>query len=224
MTVDAAGTRGVAARRATGARHGTDRHLRLAVRRLARPLLPARAAAAPRARLRRRAADERRGQRLLLLPAAALELAVVGRAGARGLRLRREGPALRHAHEEAGRRRGAARHLPRLGRAVAGRAARPAAVAAAAQPRLPPRPPRRVLRPAAAHDRRRVGVRRCPPRRGQAQGARRHLDAGRPPAAPRARGAARRPSARPSSASCCGPTTSGWWWPTPPARGRCSTR
>ena len=41
MTVDAAGTRGVAARRATGARHGTDRHLRLAVRRLARPLLPA---------------------------------------------------------------------------------------------------------------------------------------------------------------------------------------
>ena len=32
------------------------------------------------------------------------------------------------------------------------------------------------------------------------------------------------PSAPPSSASCSAPTTSGWWWRTPRARGRCSTR
>src|SRR5690349_15070858 len=144
MTVDGAGTRGVA----TGAPHGTDRHLRLAVRRLARPLLPARAPAAPRAVLRRRAADQRRGQRLLLLLAAAVELAVVGGAGPRRLRLRGEGAPLRHPHEEAQRRRGAARHLPRLGGAVARRAARAAAVAAPAEPRLPPRPAGRLLRPA----------------------------------------------------------------------------
>src|SRR5690349_1793294 len=151
MTVDAAGTRGAATRLATGAPHGTDRHLRMAVRRLARPLLPTWAPPAPRAVVRRRAADQRRGQRLLLLPAAAVELAVVGRTGPRRLPVRGEGAPLRHAHEEAQRRRGAPRDVPRLGGAVARRAAGAGPVAAAAEPRLPPRAAGRLLRPAAPH-------------------------------------------------------------------------
>src|SRR5690348_16367024 len=120
----------------------------MALRQVAWCLLPAGPPPATRARVRRVAPDLGRGERLVLLAAASVELAHLGRPGAGGLRLRGEGSALHHPHEEARRRRGAARDLPRDRRALARREARPAALAAATPPRFPPRPARLVLRPA----------------------------------------------------------------------------
>ena len=165
-------------------------HLRLAVRRVARRLLPPRPAAAARARARRVTSHHDRGQRVLLLPPAPVELEEVGRGGARRLPLRRQGTALRDAHEEAGGRRSTAGHVPGVRSAVARLATRSDAVAAAAEPRLPPRPAGRLLRPAATAYDGGGGPRGGTPRRGQAQGAGRHDLAGRPAAAPRARGPA----------------------------------
>ena len=77
------------------------RHLGLALPAVARRLLPRGAAPAPRAGVRRLAAHLDRDQRLVLLAAATLELCQVARRGARGLRLRGQGPPVRHAHEAA---------------------------------------------------------------------------------------------------------------------------
>ena len=68
-----------------------------------------------------RAAQHDRDQRLVLLAAAADELPRLARADAGRLRVRGQGRALHHAHEEARRRRDAAGELLRVGRARARR-------------------------------------------------------------------------------------------------------
>ena len=120
------------------------------------------------------------------------------------LHLRRQGPALRHAHEEAQRRRHSPGQLLRLRRAGAGRQDRPVPVAAAAQPRLRRRPAGRVLRPAAPLHRR-GGLARPPARRAD-EGPR----ADRPPTptgrcATPSRSGTRASSPRPSP-TCCAST------------------
>ena len=106
-------------RRAPGTEVGMTprRHLGLELPAVARRLLPEGPAAAPRAGVRRLAADLDRDQRLLLLAAATVELGEVARGGARRLRVRGQGRPLHHPHEAPPRRRGAAGQLLRPGRA-----------------------------------------------------------------------------------------------------------
>src|SRR4029078_7566323 len=114
---------------------GARRELRLALPGLARRLLPPGSRAAPRARVRRRAPDVDRDQRLVLLPAAPpvgshtadkrlfLPRAappVVRRMASRragGVRVRGQGPALRQPSEAPQGRRGPVGELLRLRRA-----------------------------------------------------------------------------------------------------------
>src|SRR4051794_18776152 len=98
-------------------------------------LLPGRPAAAPRAGIRRGAADLDRGQRLVLLPPATVVVRRVARPDTGRLRVRGEGWPVRHAHEAAQGRRRPARQLLRLRCAGARAEARSRAVAA---PREPP--------------------------------------------------------------------------------------
>src|SRR6478736_2930359 len=147
--------------RARGAclRSGHDRdrphrHLLVAVRAVARGVLPPGPAAAPRARARQPPPRHHRDQRLLLRAAAPRVVPGVARRGPGGLRVLRQRRPVRHAHEEARRRRGAAGQLLRLRGARAGPGARAGAVAAPADARLRPGPAGAVLRPAAADDER----------------------------------------------------------------------
>src|SRR5690348_2150615 len=100
-------------------------------------LLPDGAASASRAGARRGAADLDRGQRLLLLAAAALvvrRMAGRGDHGATGLRVLGQGPPLRHPPQATTRRGGGAGQLLRLRRARTGAGPRTGALAAAGEP------------------------------------------------------------------------------------------
>src|SRR5262249_1764792 len=83
---------------------GANRHFRVALRPVARDLLPARLAGGTRAPVRLRATWLGRDQRLLLLAPAPGKLPQVVRRDAGRLRLRGEGRPLHHAHEAARRR------------------------------------------------------------------------------------------------------------------------
>src|SRR5665647_1674295 len=98
---------------------------------LARGLLPARAGPTTRAGVRIPLARVGRGQRLVLLTAATGLLRAVAGTDAGRLCLLGQGSPVRHAHEEACRRRGAAGQLLRLGSAGSWGQAGTCAVAAA---------------------------------------------------------------------------------------------
>ena len=197
-----------------------DRHVGLALPAVARRVLPAGPAAAPRARAPGRPDEQRRDQRLVLLAAAARVLPRLGRGDPRRLPVRRQGQPLHHPPQAAARRPRAAGQLPRLGRPRARPQARPAAVAAPA---------------AAALRRRRGSTRSCtccraaPARRrswpasttrGSTGGRRRRwTPTGR--CGTRWRSATRASGTRRSS-RCCARTTSRSSWPTPPGRSRIS--
>ena len=157
MQPRALGTRTPDERRACG-------DLRLAVPRLAGRLLPPRTAPAARARVRRRAADVRGDQRLVLLAAATGVLPPVAQRGTRGLRVRGQGRPVHHPPQAAPRRRDTAGQLLRVRRARARPCPGPGAVAAARAPDLRrrtcstrssascPGPPARQRRWPARHD------------------------------------------------------------------------
>ena len=114
--------------------HGTDprRLLRLAVRRLARALLPQGPPAAALARALRVGVRHRRGELDLLPARQAAGRRRLGRADAARLRVRRQGEPVPHAHEAPDRHRAGHRALLRRDRAARRLAqARPGAVAAA---------------------------------------------------------------------------------------------
>src|SRR6476469_9445252 len=131
---------------------------------VARHLLPARAAPARGAGLRGLPAHLDRGQRVLLLLAASLQLCGLAGGEPGGLRLRGQGRPVHHPPEEARRRGDRAGQLLRLRRPGPRAQARAGAVAAAADPGLRPRQAGRVLRAAAAHPGRGGGDGRRPRR------------------------------------------------------------
>src|SRR5688572_24576788 len=86
-------------------RRTSHRHIRLALRAVARNVLPRGPGAAPRARVRVAVPELDRDQRLVLLAPAPVELPGVARPDPGRLRLLAEGRALHHAHEAAEGRR-----------------------------------------------------------------------------------------------------------------------
>ena len=127
-----------------------------------------------------------RGERLVLLAAAARVVPLLARADARRLRLLGQGRALHHAPEATRGRRDAAGQLLRLRGAGAGPEAGPDPVAAPGEPGLRRRAAGGVLRAAAAHHGR-GGRARPAPRRQGGRGPRADHGRGRPPAAARPR-------------------------------------
>ena len=127
-------------------------HLRLDVCAVARRLLPDRSAAHQGARVRGRADDVGRGQRLLLLAATTHVVCAVAGRDARRLRLRGQGQPVHHPHEAARRHRRGFGQLLGIRRSGARTEARSRSLAAAGPDPVRRRPARGLLRPAPPLD------------------------------------------------------------------------
>ncbi len=186
-------------------RRCAHRHLGLALRAVARRVLPAAVwCSATSSRIRLAPALDDRDQRLVLFAAGAVELGPLVRRDAGRLRLQRQGPALHHPHEAAARDRCADGELLRVGRAAARPQARPGAVAVPAELRV------RSERPSSRSSRRcrSTPTRRCARRAARSPRRRPHLARDRCGAAASAMPSrcGIRASSIPTSSRCCAST------------------
>src|SRR5688572_11175482 len=110
----------------------------MALRALARRVLPERPGATPRAGVRVAGAAHHRDQRVVLLAADPGELCALARGRTRGLRLQRQGIALHHAHAPAARSGDAAREFLRFRAVQSARKARTDTLAVPAELSLRP--------------------------------------------------------------------------------------
>ena len=192
------------------------RYLGLALPAVARRVLPAGPAAAPRARPPGRSDEQRRDQRLVLLAAAARVVPGLGGGDPRRLRVRRQGQPLHHPPQAAARRPRPAGELPRLGRCS--RSAPSSARCCGSC-----RPGCASTRRGSTSSSRSCRAARARRRSWRASTTRGSTGGRRPRRTPTGRCGTRwrsatRASATRRSSRCCARTTSRWWSPTPPGR------